>query len=65
MADIFKNQWQKPNNRSKCSENTKHNKDQRDLQLGVAYLNHRKSKPKETFLKKPEGENPSPIEQQG
>ena len=65
MADIFQNQWQKPNNRSKCSENTKHNKDQRDLQLGIAYSNYRKSKPKEKLLKKPEGENPSPIEQQG
>ena len=55
MADIFQNQWQKPNNRSKCSENTKHNKDQRDLQLSIAYSNYRKSKPKENFFKEARG----------
>ena len=50
MADIFQNQWQKPSNRSKCSENTKHNKEQRDLQPSIAYSNYRKSKPKENIF---------------
>ena len=55
MADISQNEWQKSNNRSKCSENTRHNKDQKDLQLGTAYSNYRKSKPKETVFTEARG----------